>query len=55
MHQAAACDCLAFDPFPFDQNSLSSPEVDVGWGQIADAFVMALSRRSGLAAALTVR
>jgi hypothetical protein len=41
VHQAAACDCLAFDPFPFDQNSLASPEVDVGWGQIADALVIA--------------
>jgi hypothetical protein len=30
-----------FDPFSFDQNGLALSEVDVGWRQIADAFVMA--------------
>jgi hypothetical protein len=30
VHQAAVCDCLTFDPFPFDQNGLASREVDVG-------------------------
>jgi len=33
MQQAAVGDCLSFDPFPFDQNGLASPEVDVSWRQ----------------------
>jgi hypothetical protein len=41
VHQAAICDCLSFDPFPFDQNGLAPPEVDIGWRQIADAFMIA--------------
>ena len=41
MQQAAIGDCLSFDPFPFDQNGLAPPEVDVGGRQIADAFVIA--------------
>jgi hypothetical protein len=28
--QAATGNCLSFDPFPFDQNGLAPPEVDVG-------------------------
>src|SRR3984893_3225433 len=39
--QAGIGDCLSFDPFPFDQNGLAPPEVDVGWRQIADALVIA--------------
>jgi hypothetical protein len=34
---------LLFDPFPFDQNGLASPEVDVGGGQVADALMVARS------------
>ena len=41
MQQAAIGDCLSFDPFSFDQNGLAPSEVDVGWRQIADAFVIA--------------
>ena len=41
VQQAAIGDCLSFDPFPFDQNGLAPSEVDVGWRQIADAFVIA--------------
>jgi hypothetical protein len=43
VQQAAVCDCLAFDPFPFDQNGLASPEVDVGGRQIADALMISQS------------
>jgi hypothetical protein len=41
VQQAAIGNCLSFDPFPFDQNGLAPPEVDVGWRQIADALVIA--------------
>jgi hypothetical protein len=41
VQQAAICNCLSFDPFPFDQNGLAPPEIDVGGGQIADALVIA--------------
>ena len=41
MQQAAIGDCLSFDPFPFDQNGLAPPEVDVGGGKIVDALVVA--------------
>jgi hypothetical protein len=41
VQQAAVGDCLSFDPFSFDQNGLALSAVDVGWRQIADAFVMA--------------
>src|ERR1700731_3137161 len=41
VQQAAIGDCLSFDPFSFDQNGLAPSEVDVGWRQIADAFVIA--------------
>ena len=40
MQQAAIGDCLSFDPFPFDQNGLAAPEVDVGGRQVADALVI---------------
>jgi hypothetical protein len=29
VQQAAIGDCLSFDPFPFDQNGLAPPEIDV--------------------------
>src|SRR5580693_3128243 len=41
VQQAAIGDCLSFDPFSFDQNGLAPSEIDVGWRQIADAFVIA--------------
>jgi len=40
VQQAAIGDCLSFDPFSFDQYGLTAVEVDVGWRQIADAFVI---------------
>src|SRR4029077_12599033 len=40
VQQAAIGDCLSFDPFPFDQNGLAPPEVDVGGRQVADALVI---------------
>ena len=40
MQQAAVSDCLSFDPFPFDQNGLAPPEVDVGGRQVGDALVI---------------
>jgi hypothetical protein len=40
VQQAAIGDCLSFDPFPFDQNGLASPEVDVGRRQVTDALMI---------------
>jgi hypothetical protein len=31
---------LSFDPFPFDQNGLAPPELDVGGRQVGDALVI---------------
>ena len=41
MLQATVYDCLAFDPFAFEENGLSAPEVDVSRGKIAQALVIA--------------
>src|SRR5262245_53043732 len=41
MLQASIGDGLAFDPFAFEQNGLAAFEVDVGWGEIAEALVVA--------------
>ena len=41
VQQAAIGNCLPFDPFPFDQNGLASPEVDVGGREVADALMVA--------------
>jgi hypothetical protein len=40
VQQAAIGNCLSFDPFPFDQNGLAPPEVDVGGCQVADALMI---------------
>src|ERR1700730_2307176 len=40
VQQAAIGDCLSFDPFPFDQNGLAPPKVDVGGSQVGDALVI---------------
>jgi hypothetical protein len=40
VQEAAIGDCLSFDPFPFDQNGLASPEVDVCWRQVADGLMI---------------
>jgi hypothetical protein len=39
--QATICDCLAFDPFAFEEDGLSAPEVDVSRSEIAEALVIA--------------
>jgi len=41
MLQATVCDCLALDPFAFEEEGLSPPEVDVGRLEIAQALVTA--------------
>ena len=41
MLQATVCDCLAFDPFAFEEGGLSAPEVDVSRGKIVEALVIA--------------
>jgi hypothetical protein len=33
MLQATVCDCLALDPFAFEEDGLSRPEVDVSRGR----------------------
>jgi len=38
--QAAIGDCPSFDPFTFDQNGLSSPEVNIGGRKVADALMI---------------
>ena len=40
MLQSAQFDGVSFDPFSVQQDGLASPEVDVGRGQVADAFVI---------------
>jgi hypothetical protein len=42
MLQAPVFDGLSFDPFTFQQDSLTAPEVDIGRRQIAQALVIAL-------------
>jgi hypothetical protein len=37
--QATICDCLAFDPFAFEEDGLAAPEVDVSRSEIVEAFV----------------
>jgi hypothetical protein len=41
MLQATVCDCLALDHFAFEEDGLSAPEVDVSWGKIVEALVIA--------------
>jgi hypothetical protein len=41
MLQATVCDCLALDPFAFEEDGLRAFEVDVSWGQIVEALVIA--------------
>src|SRR5271156_785235 len=40
MLQATVCDCLALDPFAFEEDGLSAPEVDVSRGKIVEALVI---------------
>jgi hypothetical protein len=39
--QPTVLDGLAFDPFSFQQDGLTAPEVDVGRGEVVDALVIA--------------
>jgi hypothetical protein len=41
MLQATVCDCLALDPFAFEEGGLSAPEVDVSRCVIVEAVVRA--------------
>ena len=41
MKQASVLDGFAFDPFSFQQDGLTAPEVDIGRRQIVDALVVA--------------
>ena len=41
MLQATVCDCLALDPFAFEEDGLGAPEVDVSRGKIVEALVIA--------------
>jgi hypothetical protein len=38
--QASGFDGVAFDPFSFQQDGLTAPEVDIGRRQVADALVV---------------
>ena len=39
--QATICDCLALDPFAFEEDGLGAPEVDVSRSEIVEALVIA--------------
>ena len=39
--QSSLFDGVAFDPFPFQYDGLASTEVDIGWRQVLQAFVVA--------------
>src|ERR1700677_3995073 len=41
MLQATVCDCLALDPFAFEEEGLSAPEGDVSWDKVVEALVIA--------------
>ncbi len=60
--QASFLDCVPFDPFSFQQDCLTPPEVHVGRCQIAQAFMIAsvtvvisLGSGSALAADIAMR
>jgi hypothetical protein len=40
MLRATVCVCPAFDPFSFEEDGLSPPEVDVGRSEIGQVFVV---------------
>jgi hypothetical protein len=41
MDQASLLDGLALDAFSVEQNDLAAAEIDVSWGQVAQALVAA--------------
>ena len=42
MLQAPVLDGPSFDPFPFQQDGLAPPEVDIGGGEVHEALVVAV-------------
>ena len=40
--QTPVLDGLSFDPFPFQQDGLAAPEVDIGGREVIQALVVAL-------------
>ena len=42
MLQATIVDCKLFDPFPFLQNGLTSPDVDIRRGEMVQALMQSL-------------
>ena len=42
MVQASVLDGLVFDASPFSQDGFAAPEVDISWGEVADALVVAV-------------
>src|SRR5260370_24814056 len=40
VYQASVLDSLSFDPFSFQQDGLSAPEVDISRGEIGDGLVV---------------
>ena len=41
MLQPPVLDGLSFDPFPFQQDDLAAPEVDIGGREVIQALVVA--------------
>jgi hypothetical protein len=41
MLQATVCDCLALEPFAFEEDGLSASEIDVGRGRLSRCLVPA--------------
>ena len=41
MLQAPVLDGLSFDPFPFQQDGVAAPEVDIGGREVVQALVVA--------------
>ena len=44
MLQATVLDGQSLDPFTFVEDGLAAAEVDVGWSEIVEAFVVAAVR-----------
>ena len=42
MVQAAVLDGLVFDASPFSQDGFAAPEVNISWGEVGDALVVAM-------------
>ena len=42
MMQAPCFDGLSLDPFPLFQDGLTTTEVNISWGQVVDALVIAM-------------